>query len=143
MLSLSALLCEPNPDDPLVREIAMQWKKNRQEHDRIAAQWTKEYVLDCLAFPYRWSLTLFTIGKRQIENISHGVNGSRMALTSHSGPHPQAAHQLPPPLHLLVQHTHFRLPRHQADRYPVPAASHPQLEKPAAGLAAVHQPTRS
>jgi ubiquitin-protein ligase len=44
MLSLSALLCEPNPDDPLVREIAMQWKKNRQEHDRIAAQWTKEFV---------------------------------------------------------------------------------------------------
>ncbi|KAJ9122389.1 hypothetical protein QFC22_001811 [Naganishia vaughanmartiniae] len=42
MLSLSALLCEPNPDDPLVREIAMQWRKSRPEHDRKAAQLTKE-----------------------------------------------------------------------------------------------------
>lgn len=141
MLSLSALLCEPNPDDPLVREIAMQWKKNRQEHDRIAAQWTKEYVLDYPAhLLVNGDLPLFIIGKRQIEKPSQDVNGSRTDLTNHLEPHRQAAHQPLPPSHLPVQHMHFQSLRHQADRYPVQVVLHPP---PPSEPAAVHQPTQS
>ena len=76
MLSLSALLCEPNPDDPLVREIAMQWRKSRPEHDRKAAQLTKEYVLrTCLARTVLILLTFATcLDKLVVQQILQSGN---------------------------------------------------------------------
>ncbi|KAJ3978367.1 ubiquitin-conjugating enzyme/RWD-like protein, partial [Lentinula detonsa] len=45
LLSLSLLLTDPNPCDPLVGAIANQYTSNRQMHDSIARQWTKLYAM--------------------------------------------------------------------------------------------------
>jgi len=44
LLSICSLLTDPNPDDPLVPEIAKQYKTNRKEHDKTAAEWTRKYA---------------------------------------------------------------------------------------------------
>lgn len=31
-------------DDPLVGEIAMEYKKDRAQHDKTAADWTRKYA---------------------------------------------------------------------------------------------------
>jgi ubiquitin-conjugating enzyme E2 D/E len=41
LLSISSLLCDPNPDDPLVPEIANQYKTNRALYVNTAQKWTK------------------------------------------------------------------------------------------------------
>ncbi|KAF9531398.1 ubiquitin-conjugating enzyme/RWD-like protein [Crepidotus variabilis] len=41
MLSLSSLLTDPNPRDPLVATIATQYTRNRKEHDSTAREWTR------------------------------------------------------------------------------------------------------
>lgn len=45
MLSLSSLLTDPNPKDPLVPSIATQYTRDRQLHDTTARQWTQMYAL--------------------------------------------------------------------------------------------------
>ena len=37
-------LTDPNPDDPLVPEIAHKYKSNREEYEKIAAEWTRKYA---------------------------------------------------------------------------------------------------
>ncbi|KAJ6460936.1 ubiquitin-conjugating enzyme/RWD-like protein [Mycena sanguinolenta] len=44
ILSLSSLLCDPNPKDPLVPSIAAQYTRNRKLHDSTARQWTDLYA---------------------------------------------------------------------------------------------------
>ncbi|KNZ75987.1 Ubiquitin-conjugating enzyme E2 E2 [Termitomyces sp. J132] len=44
MLSLSSLLTDPNPKDPLVPSIANQYIRNRKAHDAMARQWTEMYA---------------------------------------------------------------------------------------------------
>lgn len=44
MLSLSSLLTDPNPKDPLVPSIATQYRRNRHLHDSTARQWTMMYA---------------------------------------------------------------------------------------------------
>ncbi|KIY50213.1 ubiquitin-conjugating enzyme, partial [Fistulina hepatica ATCC 64428] len=44
MLSLSSLLTDPNPRDPLVPGIAMQYTRNRKLHDDTARRWTELYA---------------------------------------------------------------------------------------------------
>ncbi|KAK7507942.1 hypothetical protein BaRGS_00000907 [Batillaria attramentaria] len=44
LLSVCSLLTDCNPHDPLVGNIAHQYTTNREEHDRIARQWTKRYA---------------------------------------------------------------------------------------------------
>lgn len=38
------LLKEPNPDDPLMQEIADQYKNKRNKFIKIAKEWTKKYA---------------------------------------------------------------------------------------------------
>jgi ubiquitin-conjugating enzyme E2 D/E len=45
LLSISSLLTDPNPDDPLMPEIARMFKKDRDEFNRRAYQWTQNYAL--------------------------------------------------------------------------------------------------
>uniref|UniRef100_A0A6C0LMH6 UBC core domain-containing protein n=1 Tax=viral metagenome TaxID=1070528 RepID=A0A6C0LMH6_9ZZZZ len=45
LLSICSLMDDPNPDDPLVPEIAELYKKNKNEYDRIAKLWTNNYAL--------------------------------------------------------------------------------------------------
>lgn len=44
LLSICSLLSEPNPDDPLVPEIAELYKKNRELHDMNAKEYTVKYA---------------------------------------------------------------------------------------------------
>jgi Ubiquitin-conjugating enzyme len=43
-LQIYSLIDDPNPDDPLVPEIAYVFKSNRKEYDRKAREWTKEHA---------------------------------------------------------------------------------------------------
>jgi ubiquitin-conjugating enzyme E2 D/E len=44
LLSIASLMCDPNPDDPLVPEIAELYKTDRQQHDNEARQITAMYA---------------------------------------------------------------------------------------------------
>lgn len=44
LLSISSLLSDPNPYDPLVGAIAQQYLNDRVEHDRLAREWTTKYA---------------------------------------------------------------------------------------------------
>uniref|UniRef100_A0A0B7B1W6 E2 ubiquitin-conjugating enzyme n=1 Tax=Arion vulgaris TaxID=1028688 RepID=A0A0B7B1W6_9EUPU len=45
LLSICSLLTDPNPDDPLVSEIAATFKTNRSKYNRLAQEWTKKYAM--------------------------------------------------------------------------------------------------
>ena len=44
LLSICSLLADPNPDDPLVGDIARLYKKNRIQHDSKARELTIQYA---------------------------------------------------------------------------------------------------
>lgn len=44
LLSICSLLSDPNPDDPLVPEIAKLYKTNRAAHDAKAKEWTRKFA---------------------------------------------------------------------------------------------------
>jgi len=44
LLSICSLLTDPNPLDPLVPSIANQYMNDKNEHDKIAREWTKRYA---------------------------------------------------------------------------------------------------
>ena len=44
LLSISSLLTDPNPDDPLVPDIANLYKTDRAAYNRTAAEWTRKYA---------------------------------------------------------------------------------------------------
>ncbi len=46
LLSLSSLLSECNPEDPLVSPIAHLYKKDREKHDEKAREWTMSYAIE-------------------------------------------------------------------------------------------------
>jgi ubiquitin-conjugating enzyme E2 D/E len=45
LLSISSLLTDPNPDDPLDAEIAQQYKNNRQKFNETAKDWTEKLAM--------------------------------------------------------------------------------------------------
>ena len=45
LLSISSLLNDCSPDDPLVSTIAALYKKDRETHDRRARMWTNLYAI--------------------------------------------------------------------------------------------------
>ncbi|KAK3781492.1 hypothetical protein RRG08_054832 [Elysia crispata] len=44
LLSICSLLTDPNPDDPLVPDIARTFKTDRNEYNRLAKEWTTKYA---------------------------------------------------------------------------------------------------
>ena len=46
LLSICSLLTDPNPDDPLVYEIASIYKTDRHTYEENARQWTKKYAMN-------------------------------------------------------------------------------------------------
>ena len=44
LLSISSLLTDPNPKDPLVPEIAELYVRNRAEFNRVAREYTQQYA---------------------------------------------------------------------------------------------------
>lgn len=45
LLSISSLLCDPNPDNPLVPEIAKIYRKDLKEYEKLAREWTEKYAM--------------------------------------------------------------------------------------------------
>eukprot|EP00298_Acanthocystis_sp_HF-20_P005569 c15695_g1_i2.p1 GENE.c15695_g1_i2~~c15695_g1_i2.p1 ORF type:complete len:164 (+),score=47.80 c15695_g1_i2:43-492(+) len=45
LLSICSLLTDPNPDDPLVPDIARQFKNERAKYDATAREWTRKYAM--------------------------------------------------------------------------------------------------
>jgi ubiquitin-conjugating enzyme E2 D/E len=44
LLSILSMLTDPNPDDPLMPDIAQQYKTNRGEYEQKAREWTQQYA---------------------------------------------------------------------------------------------------
>ena len=44
LLSICSLLCDPNPDDPLVVDIAQQYKSSYPNYELTAGEWTRKYA---------------------------------------------------------------------------------------------------
>jgi ubiquitin-conjugating enzyme E2 D/E len=44
LLSICSMLTDPNPDDPLVPEIAHVYKTNRDKYNATAEEWTRKYA---------------------------------------------------------------------------------------------------
>jgi ubiquitin-conjugating enzyme E2 D len=44
LLSICSMLTDPNPDDPLVPEIAHIYKTNRSKYEENAREWTRKYA---------------------------------------------------------------------------------------------------
>eukprot|EP00941_MAST-03F_sp_MAST-3F-sp1_P000572 g572.t1 len=45
LLSICSLLTDPNPDDPLVTDIAELYKKDRAKYEQNAREWTRKYAM--------------------------------------------------------------------------------------------------
>ena len=45
LLSISSLLCDPNPDDPLVPNIAHEYKTDKSKYEASAREWTRKYAM--------------------------------------------------------------------------------------------------
>lgn len=44
LLSICSLLTDPNPDDPLVPEIARIYKTNKPKYNETAKEWTRKFA---------------------------------------------------------------------------------------------------
>ena len=44
LLSISSLLCDPNPSDPLVPDIARLYERNREKYEETARAWTQKHA---------------------------------------------------------------------------------------------------
>ena len=44
LLSILSLLTDPNPDDPLVPDIARLYRNDRKKYNETAKEWTKKYA---------------------------------------------------------------------------------------------------
>ncbi|CAH8391312.1 unnamed protein product [Eruca vesicaria subsp. sativa] len=45
LLSICSLLTDPNPDDPLVPEIAHMYKTDKSKYESTARSWTQKYAM--------------------------------------------------------------------------------------------------
>ncbi|XP_074475966.1 ubiquitin-conjugating enzyme E2 D1b isoform X3 [Sebastes fasciatus] len=45
LLSICSLLCDPNPDDPLVPDIAHMYKNDKDKYNKLAKDWTQKYAM--------------------------------------------------------------------------------------------------
>ncbi|KAJ0040356.1 ubiquitin-conjugating enzyme E2 10-like [Pistacia vera] len=46
LLSICSLLTDPNPDDPLVPEIAHMYKTDKNKYETVARSWTQKYAMN-------------------------------------------------------------------------------------------------
>lgn len=45
LLSVCALLCDPNLEDPLVPEIAKVYRTDKTKYERLAREWTEKFAM--------------------------------------------------------------------------------------------------
>ncbi|XP_075545851.1 ubiquitin-conjugating enzyme E2-17 kDa-like [Dermacentor variabilis] len=46
LMSIMVLMCDPNPDDPLVPEVANVYKTDKDAYNAIAKEWTRRYAME-------------------------------------------------------------------------------------------------
>ncbi|KAH7944091.1 hypothetical protein HPB52_015353 [Rhipicephalus sanguineus] len=46
LLSICVLMCDPNPDDPLMPRVASVYKNNRSLYEATAREWTRTYAME-------------------------------------------------------------------------------------------------
>ncbi|VDO00482.1 unnamed protein product [Rodentolepis nana] len=44
LVSIISLMSDPNPDDPLVHEIAEVFNSDREQFDKTAKEWTEKFA---------------------------------------------------------------------------------------------------
>ena len=54
LLSLSSLLTDANPDDPLVPEIAQIYKNDKAKYEATAREWTRKYAMWPMIVVFNW-----------------------------------------------------------------------------------------
>lgn len=47
LIAVQFLLGQPNPDNPLMQDIANEFKLNKNEFERKAKEWTLKYAIQC------------------------------------------------------------------------------------------------
>ena len=45
LLSICSLLTDPNPDDPLVPDVARIYKTDKKKYNDTAREWTQKYAM--------------------------------------------------------------------------------------------------
>lgn len=66
LLSICSLLCDPNPDDPLVPEIAQLYKRDRALYEAEAKKYTYKHAM----WPSMWPLMWPVMWPPNIDSIS-------------------------------------------------------------------------
>ncbi|KAG5197405.1 hypothetical protein MG293_017339 [Ovis ammon polii] len=92
LLSICSLLCDPNPDDPLVPEIAHTYKADREKYNRLAREWTQKY-----AIPHP-----------EDSHLIPEVLGTVNSVTGKWRPCPTAPTSLPRQCHVLALSSHTK-----------------------------------
>ncbi|KAK6908289.1 ubiquitin-conjugating enzyme 4 [Kwoniella mangroviensis CBS 10435] len=87
ILSLSSLLTDPNPADPLVPAIAQEYKRDRKKHDATAREWVKKYATPKQAPPSPIPTTKASTSRPKLLNRPSSSTTSASAST----PIPQIA----------------------------------------------------
>lgn len=70
LLSICSLLTDPNPDDPLVPEIARMYKTDKDRYNQLAKDWTHKYAMQAGAASKTW---------RQIQRTTEDI-GSHFVM---------------------------------------------------------------
>ena len=52
LLSICSMLTDPNPDDPLVPDIAHLYKTDRARYEATAREWTRKCVILSIIYQY-------------------------------------------------------------------------------------------
>ncbi|KAG6848832.1 hypothetical protein H0H93_013653 [Arthromyces matolae] len=86
MLSLSSLLTDPNPKDPLVPNIAQQYTRNRKAHDATARQWTELYARPKPPPPSAATSSAKAKGKQKASDATNGSSTLAPSLSTSSEP---------------------------------------------------------
>ena len=58
LLSICSMLCDPNPDDPLVPEIAHIYKTDRKKYEATAREWTTKVFYSKLKCIYIFLISM-------------------------------------------------------------------------------------
>lgn len=72
LLSICSLLTDPNPDDPLVPEIAHMYKTDRPKYESTARSWTQKYAMGWWVPPAAHALTILVSSQESSQGIAHG-----------------------------------------------------------------------
>jgi hypothetical protein len=46
LLLVRVLMTDPKPDEPLIPDIAMQYKRDRKKYDDTAREWTRKFAMN-------------------------------------------------------------------------------------------------